>query len=139
MLSRVQLCNPVNHSTSDSSALYYLREVLKFMPIELVMRSNHLILCFPLLLTSSVFPSNRVFSNKSALCIWWPKSWSFSFSIRPSNECPGLVYFKIDCFDIRAIKGSQESSLAARFKTNNSSVLSLLYDLTLTSRQAEKP
>ena len=74
------------------------QSLLKLMFIESVMPSNHLILCHPLLLLSSIFPSIRVFSNESGLCIWWPKYWSFSFSISPSNEYSGLISFRIDCF-----------------------------------------
>ena len=70
--------------------------LLKLMSIELVMPSNHLILCYPLLLPPSIFPSIRVFSNESVLCIRWPKHWSFSFSISPSNEHPGLISFRMD-------------------------------------------
>ena len=78
---------------------------LKLMSIESVMPSNHFILCHSLLLPPSVFPSIRVFSNESVLHIRWPKYWSFSFSISPSNEYPRLISFRIDCFDLLAIKG----------------------------------
>ena len=74
------------------------------MSIELVIPSDHLILCYPLLLLPSIFPSIRVFSNESALCIRWPKDWSFSFSLSPSNEYPGLISFGIDLFDPLAIQ-----------------------------------
>ena len=77
----------------------------KLMSIELVMQSNHLILCRPLLLPPSIFPSIRVFSNKSILCIRWPKYWSFSFSISPSNEYSGLISFRMDWFDLLAVQG----------------------------------
>ena len=80
------------------------------MPIELVMPSNHLILCHPLLLPST-FPSIRVFSNKSALLIRWPKYWSFSFSINPSNEHPGLISFRMDWLDLLAVQGTLKSLL----------------------------
>ena len=83
---------------------------LKFMSIEPVRLSNCLILCHPLLLPS-VFPSIRVFSNESALCIRWPKDWSFSFSISPSNEYSGLVSFRIDWFDFLAVQGTLKSLL----------------------------
>ena len=79
--------------------------------IESVMPSNHLILCHPLLLLPSVFPSIRVFSNELALCIWWPKYWSFSFSISPSNEYSGLISFKIDWFDLLAVQGTLKNVL----------------------------
>jgi len=77
----------------------------KFMSIESVMPSNHLILCCPLLLLPSVFPSIRVFSNESALCIKWPKYWNFSFSISPSNEYSGLISFRIEWFDFLVLQG----------------------------------
>ena len=80
------------------------------MSIESVMPSNHLILCHPLLLLPSSFPSSRVFSNESALCIRWPKYWSFSFSISPSNEYSGLISFRIDWFDLLAVQGTLKSS-----------------------------
>ena len=85
--------------------------LLKFMSIQLVMPSNHLILCHPLLLPPSTFPSIRVFSNESVLCIRWQKDWSFSFSISPSSECSGLIFFGIDWFDLLAIQGTVKSLL----------------------------
>ena len=81
------------------------------MPIESVMSANHLILCWPLLLLPSIFPSIRVFSNESALCIRWPKHWSFSFSISPSNEYSGLISFRIDWLDLLAVQGTLKSLL----------------------------
>ena len=82
------------------------QSLLKLMSIESVMPSNHLILCCPLLLLSSIFPSIRVFSNESALCIRWPKYWSFSFSIRPSmNKYSGLISFRTDWLDLLQTKG----------------------------------
>ena len=84
--------------------------LLKVMSIESMMPSNHLILCHPLLLPT-IFPSIRVFSNESALCIMWPTYWSFSFSISPSNECSGLISFKIDWFDLLAVQGTLKSLL----------------------------
>ena len=77
---------------------------VKLMPIKSVMPSSHLILCRPLLLPPSIFPSIRVFSNESVLCIRWPKYWNFSFSISPSNEYSGLIFFRIDCFDLLAVQ-----------------------------------
>ena len=108
--------------------------LLKLMFIESVMPSNHLILCHPLLLLLSIFPSIRVFSNESALCIRQPKYWSFSFSITASYEYSGLISFRIDWFDLLPVQGnSQESSPAPQFKSISSSALSLLYGPTLTS------
>ena len=80
--------------------------LLKFMFIESMMPSNHLIHCHPFLLRLSVFPSIRVFSNESALCTRWPKSWSFNFSISPSNEHSGLISFRIDWFDLPVVQGT---------------------------------
>ena len=85
--------------------------LLKFKSIELVMPSNHLILCRPLLLLPSIFPSIRVFSNESALHISWPKYWSFSFSISPSNENSRLISFKLDWLDLLAVQGTLKSLL----------------------------
>ena len=82
--------------------------VLKFMSSESMMPSKNLILCFPLLLLTSVFSSIRLFSNESALCIRWPKYWSFSFSISPSNEYLGLISFKIDWFDLLSVQGTRK-------------------------------
>ena len=82
------------------------RSLLKFMSIELVTPSNHLILCHPLLLLPSIYSSIRVFSNKLALCIRWPKYWNFSFSISTSNEYSGLISFRIDWFDLLAVQGT---------------------------------
>ena len=84
---------------------------LKLMSIESVMPSNHLILCRPLLLLPSIFPSIRVFSNESVLCIRWPKDWSFSFSISPSNEYSGLISFRVDWLDLLAVQGTLECLL----------------------------
>ena len=83
----------------------------KPMSIELVMPSNHLILCHPLLLLPSIFPNIRVFSNESALCIRWPKYWSFSFNVSPSNEHPGLISFRMDWLDLLALQGMLKSLL----------------------------
>ena len=87
------------------------QSLLKLMAIGSVMPSNHLILCRPLLFLPSVFPNIRVFSKESALCIRWPKYWSFSFSISPSNEYSGLISFKIDWLDLLAVQGTHKSLL----------------------------
>ena len=81
------------------------------MPIESVMPSNHLILCRPLLLLPSIFPNIRVFSSESVLCIRWPKYWSFSFSIGPSNEYSGLISFRMDWLDVLAVQGTLKNLL----------------------------
>ena len=110
------------------------QSLLKLMSIESVMPSNHLILCHPLLLLPSVFPSIRVFSKESVLCIRWPKYWSFSFSISPSNKYSGLISFRMDWLDLLAIQGTLRSLLQHHsFKSINSSVLSFLYSPTLTA------
>ena len=87
------------------------RNLLKLMSIESVMPSNQLILCHPLLLLPLIFPSIRIFSNESVLCIRWPKCWSFSFSISPSNEYSGLISFRIDWFDLLAVQETLKSLL----------------------------
>ena len=105
------LCDPMNRSTPGLPVITNSQSPPKPMSIELVMASNHLILCRPLLLLPSVFPSIRVFSNKSALHMRWPKYWSFSFSISPSNEHPGLVSFRMDWLDFPAVQRTLKSLL----------------------------
>ena len=90
------------------------QNLLKLMSIESVMPSNHLILCHPLLLLPSISPSIRIFSNESVLCIRWPKYWSFSFIISPSNEYSGLISFRIDWLDLLAVQGTLKSPLQHR-------------------------
>ena len=97
------------------------------------MPSSHLILCRPLLLLPPIPPSIRVFPNESTLCMRWPKYWSFSFSISPSKEHPGLIPFRMDWLDLLAVQGTLESSSTPQFKSINSLVLSLLHSPTLTS------
>ena len=97
------------------------QSLLKFMFIESVMSSNHLILCLPLLLPTSIFPSVRVFSNESVLHIRWPKYWSFSFSISPSNEHSGLISFRMDWLDLLAVQGTLKSLL--QHYSSNASIL----------------
>ena len=109
------------------------RSLLKLMSIESVMPSNHLILCCPLLLLPSIFPRIRVFSNESVLHIKWPKYWSFSFNISPSNEQLGLISFRMDWLDLLAVQGTLKSSPTPQFKSINSSALSFRYTPTLTS------
>ena len=104
------------------------------MSLELVMLFNHLILCRPLLLLPLILPNIRVFSE-SALHIRWPKYWSFSFSISPSNDCSGLISFRIDWLDLLAIQGTLKSSPTPQFQSINSLVLSFLYSPTLTAIQ----
>ena len=107
--------------------------LLKLMSIESVMPSNHLILCRPLLLWPSVFPSIRVFSNESVLRIKWPKYWRFRFIISPSDEYLGLIPFRMDWLDLLAVQETLRSLLPTpRFKSINSSALSFLYSPTIT-------
>ena len=101
----------MNRSRPGLPVHHHCRSLLKLMFIELVMPSNHLILCHPLLLLSPIPPSIRVFSNESALRIWWPKYWSFSFNISPSNEHPGLICFRMDWLDLLAVQGALKSLL----------------------------
>ena len=124
MTPRTAACQvPLSFTVSQS--------LLKLMPIELVMPSNHLILCHPFLLLPSIFPSIRVFSDESIVCSW-SKYWSFSFSISPSNEYSGLISFGIDWFDLLAIQRTIKYSPTPQFKSINSSALNLLYGPILT-------
>ena len=104
------LCNSMDCSTPDLPVHHQLWSLLKLMAIESMMPSNHLILCRPLLLLPSIFPSIRVFSKQSVLCIRWPKYWSFCFSISPSNET-GLISFRMDWLDLLAVQGTLKSLL----------------------------
>ena len=127
--------NPWNHTDINSSSVQFSHSVFsdsatpwttehqiylsitnsrsppKLMSVELVMPSNHLILCHPLILPSSIFPSIRVFSNESAVCIRWPKYWSFRLNINPSNEHSGLISFRMDWLDLLAVQGTLKSLL----------------------------
>ena len=111
-LSHVLLfATPWTAACHASLSITYSPSLLKLMSIELVMPSNYLILCHPLILLPSVFPSIRVFPNESALHIRWPKCWSFSFSISPSNEYSGLISFRNDWFDLLTFQGTLKSLL----------------------------
>ena len=111
-LSRVRLfATPWTAARQGSLSIANSRSLLKLMSIESVMPSNHLILCHPLLLPPSIFPSIRVFSSEAALGIRWPKYWSFSFSISPSNEYSGLVSFRMDWLALLAVQGTLKSLL----------------------------
>ena len=105
------LCDPMNHSTPGLPVHHQLLEFTQIMSIESVMLSDHLILCHPLLLQPSIFPSIRVFSNESVLHIRWPNYWSFSFSISPSNVYSGLISFRMDWLDLLAVQRSLKSLL----------------------------
>ena len=102
---------PLTAACQASLSFANSRSLLKLMSIESVMPSNHLVLCHPLLLLPSIFPSIRVFSNELTLHIRWPKDWSFSFSISPSNEYSRLISFRIDGFDLLAVQGTLKSLL----------------------------
>jgi len=111
-LSCVQLFStPWTAARQASLSIINSRSLLKLLSIESVMPSNHLILCRPLLLLPSIFPSIRVFSNESVLHIRWPKYWSFSFSISPSNKYSGLISFRMDWLDLLAVQGTLKSLL----------------------------
>ena len=111
----------MNYSPPGFPVIHYLLEFAQLMSIESVMPSNQLILCHPLLLLPSTFPSIRVFSNELALCIRWPKYWNFTFSISPSNEYSGLISFRMDWLDLLAVQGILKSLLQ-----NHSSKASVL-------------
>ena len=121
-------------STPGLLVHHQLPELPKLISIELVIPSNHLILCRPLLLPPSIFPGIRVFSNESALCIRWPKYWSFSFTISPSSEYSGLISFRMDWVDLFAVQGTLKSLLQHR--SSKSSILqcsAFFYGPALTS------
>ena len=111
MLSHVWLCDTMDCSTPSLSVHHQTPEFTELMSIELVMPSNNLILHRPLHLLPSIFPSIRVFSNESALCISWPKYWSFSFNISLSNDYSGLISFRMDWLDLLAVQGTLQSLL----------------------------
>ena len=138
LFSSVQSLSPVRLFASPwiaahqaSLSITNSRSLLKLMPIELVMPSSHLILCRPLLLLPPSPPSLRVFSNEPTHHMRWPKYWSFSFSISPSNEHPGLICFMMDWLDLLAVQRTLKSlsSPTPQFKSINSSTLSFFYGL----------
>ena len=142
---RTQLCPTLwphgPHGACQASlSITNSQSLLKLMSIKSVMPSNHLILCRPLLLLLSIFPSIRLFSNESALRIRWPKYWSFSFNISPSNEHSGLISFRMDWLNLLAVQGTLnttvEGSPTPQFKSINSSTFSFLYGSTLASIHA---
>ena len=134
-LSRVQLfVTPWTAAHQASLSIFNSRSVLKLMSIESVMPSNHLILCCTLLLPPSIFSSIRVFSSESLLHIRWPKHWSFSFSISPSNEYSGLLSFRIDWMDVLAVQGTLKSLLQ-----HHSSKASILERSTFFIVQLSQP
>ena len=124
----------MNHSTPGLPVHHQLSELPKPMSIKLVMPSNHLILCRPLLLLPSIFPSIRVLSNESAFPIRWPKYWIFIFNIRPSNEHSGLISFRMDWLDLPAIQGTLKSLLQ-----HHSSKASILQHLAFFIVQLSHP
>ena len=128
------LCDSMDCSTPGFSVHHQLQSLLKLMSIDLVMPSNYLILCRPLFLLPSIFPSIRVFSNESALCIRWPKYLSFSFSISPSSEFSRLLSFRIDWFDLLAVQGPFKSLLQ-----HHSSKASILWHLAFFIVQLTHP
>ena len=122
LLSQVQLfVTPWTAACQASLSITSTWSLPKLMSIESVMSSNHLILCCPLLLLPSIFPSIRVFSSESVLCIRWPKYWSLSFNISPSNEHPGLISFRMDWLDLLAVQGTLKSLL--QYHSSKASIL----------------
>ena len=120
------LCDPMNCSTPGFPVQHQLPEFIQPLSTESVMPSSHLSLCRPLLLLPSIFPSIKVFSNELALRIRWPRYWSFSFNISPSNEYPGLICFRMDWLYLLAVQGTHKSSPTPQLKSINSSAFSFL-------------
>ena len=131
--SSLTLCDPMNRSTPGLLVHHQLPELLRLISSESVMPSSHLILCHPLLLLPPIPSSNRVFSNESTLRMRWPKYWSFSFSIIPSKEHPGLISFRMDWLDLLAVQGTLKSLL--QHHSSKASILwhSAFFSPTLTS------
>ena len=132
--SRPTLCNPMNCSMPGLPVHHQLPESTTPMSLESVMPSNHLILCCPLLLLPSIFPSIRVFSNESVLRMRWPKYWSFSFNISPSSEYSGLISFRMDWLDLLAVQGTFKSLIS-----HHSSRASVLQDSAFFIVQLSHP
>ena len=131
---------PWNAARQASLSVTNSRSLFRLISITLVMPSNHLILCRPLLLPPSIYPSIRVFSNESVLCNRWPKYWSFSLSISPSNEYSGLISFRMDWLDLLAVQGTlKESFPKLQFKSINSSVFSIFFFLAFFIVQLSHP
>ena len=134
MLRHLRLfVTPWTAACQASLSIIDSRSLLKLMSIESETPSNHLILCHPLVVLPSIFSIIGVFSDESVLPIRWPEYCSFNFSISPSNEYSGLIFFRMDLFELLAVQGTLESSPTPQFKSINSSVLSLLYSPILTS------
>ena len=134
LLSRVRIFATPCTACQASMSFTISWSLLKLMSTESVMPFNHLVLCHPLLLLPSIFPSIRVFSNESAFCIWRPKYWSFSFSISPSNEYSGLISFRMDWLDLLAVQGTLKSLLQ-----HQSSKASILWCLAFFMVQLTHP
>ena len=133
-LSHVRLfATPWTAARQASLSITNSWSLLRFISIESVMPSNHLIPCRPLLLLPSMFPSIRVFSNESALRTRWPKYWSFSFNISPSNEHPGLISFRIDWLDLLAVQGTLKSLLQHHSSKTSILQCSAFFTVQLTS------
>ena len=128
------LCDPMHCSSQASLSITNSRSLPKLMSIELVMPSNHLILCHPLLLLPPILPSIRVFSNESTVRMRWPNYWSFSFNISPFNEHPGLISFRIDWLDLLAVQGTLKSLLQ-----HHNSKASILRHLAFFTVQLSHP
>ena len=132
--SCLTICTPMDCSTLGLPVHHQLLSLLKLMSIESVMPSNHLILCHPLFLSPSIFPSIRVFSNESVLCIRWPKNLSFNFSISPFNEYSGLSFFRMDWLDLLVVQGTLKSLLQ-----HHSSKASILWHSAFFTIQLSHP
>ena len=132
--SCLTLCDPMNRSIPGLPVHHQLPECIKLMSLEFVMPSSHLILCCPLLFLPPIPPSIRVFSSESTLHMQWPKNWSFSFSLSPSNEHPGLISFRMDWLDLLAVQGTLKSLLQ-----HHSSEVSILLHSAFFTVQLSHP
>ena len=139
-LSRVWLFSTsLTAACQDFLSITNSESLHKLMSIVLVMPSNHLILCHPLLLLPSIFPSMGFFSNESVLCIRWPKYWSFHFSISPSNEYSGLISFRMDWLDLLAVQGTFKGLLQYQVQKHQRAQLSLWFNSHIHTWPLEKP
>ena len=135
------LCDPMDYSTPGTPSITSSQSLLKFMCIESMMPSNHLMFCCPLLLLPPIHPSIKIFSHESTLCMRWPKYWSFTFSIIPSKEHPGLISFRMDWLYLLSVQGTLKSLLSTTVQKHQffGAQLSSQSNSHIHTRLLEKP